>query len=160
MCSKWLRRERETQRDTERDTKTHRETPKHIETHREASRNRDTSRSTETHRDTPRHTETHRETPRHIETHRDTSRHIETSRNNAGCQYRMPVGVDGAADSAADSAADDRVLPQTYQLAHSVLAIASIVSLRSRTVDNKTFAKLLAAPNIKMSDNLHTPLPV
>ena len=72
------------------------------------------------------------------------------------------MGVDGAADSAADSAADDRVLPQTYQLAHSDDVIASIVSLRSRTVDNKTFAKLLAAPNIKTSDNLHTrpPLPV
>ena len=65
-------------------------------------------------------------------------------------------------DSATDSAADDRVLPQTYQLAHSDDVIASIVSLRSRTVDNKTFAKLLAAPNIKTSDNLHTrpPLPV
>jgi hypothetical protein len=65
----------------------------------------------------------------------------------------MPVEVDGAADF---------VLPQTYQLAHSDDVIASIVSLRSRTVDNKTFAKLLAAPNIKTSDNLHTrpPLPV
>ena len=40
-------------------------------------RDLDTQRQTETNRDTQRHTETHRDTQRHTETHRDTQRHTE-----------------------------------------------------------------------------------